>query len=241
MDIKGVIVNDTSKIITAFTEHFQNIYSIEPVDKDIQLTFLDHCREISQSDQEFLETPFTIDELKCALDSTQNNKSPGPDGLTFEFYKAFSPQICPLLLRLYSDAIKTGQLPTKFNEAFITLLPKKTENNSSVNDYRPISLLNTDYKLLTKMIFLRLKPFITDLIGQDQYCSNPDRNIDEMTHFLRDFISYCKETNLNAAPLSIDQEKAFDRVDHSFLFQVIDKCKIGSYLSNLIKLLQCYQ
>ena len=84
------------------------------------------------------------------------------------------------------------------------------------------------------MIFLRLKPYISDLIGHDQYCCNPDKNIDEMTHFIRDFICFSKEKNLNAAILSIDQKKAFGRIDHTFLFQVLEKSKIGLYLGQFI-------
>lgn len=236
IDSEGNKVDDYEDIKNIFTKHFTTIYSEEPVYTDAQDNFLKFCNQLDKTDEDLLGSAFTLDELRTALDSTKNNKSPGPDGLTFELYKTFFPLLGPLLLRLYSDAIKLGHFPPNFNEAYITLLPKKSENNTSPSDYRPISLLNTDYKLLTKMIFLRMKPLINQLIGHDQYCCIPDRNIDGMTHFLRDFIMYSKDKNLNVSLLSVDQEKAFDRVSHSFLFKVLEKCKISSLLIRYIKL-----
>ena len=184
-----------------------------------------------------IDTPITIQDIKTAINALHNDKSPGPDGLTAEFYKAFMPSLAPLLLTLYTTSYLQGALPQMFNEAYITVLEKSPNDRTSVGGYRPISLLNTDYKILAKILVNKIQPHLHTIVHPNQYCSIPGRNIETLNHNIRDIITYAHLKNTQAALLSIDQEKAFDRVAHSYLFEVLRKCNLGSHFEGWVRLL----
>ena len=124
-----------------------------------------------------------------------------------------------------------------FNEAYITVLEKSPNDRTSVGGYRPISLLNTDYKILAKILVNKIQPHLHTIVHPNQYCSIPGRNIETLNHNIRDIITYAHLKNTQAALLSIDQEKAFDRVAHSYLFEVLRKCNLGSHFEGWVRLL----
>uniref|UniRef100_A0A674MA14 Reverse transcriptase domain-containing protein n=1 Tax=Takifugu rubripes TaxID=31033 RepID=A0A674MA14_TAKRU len=111
-----------------------------------------------------LGAPITISEVKDAISSLQSNKSPGPDGFTTEFYKTYSEAIAPTLVRVFNDARAKGLLPPTMSEASITLLLKKDKDPLLCSSYRPISLLNVDFKILAKVLASRLQRVISALI-----------------------------------------------------------------------------
>ena len=164
-------------------------------------------------------------------------KSPGPDGLTAEFYSRFLPQLSPILVTVFADIAENQKLCESQKLSYITVIPKKQTNRRQVKNYRPISLLNVDYKIITKILATKLRPFLASLVHTDQTCAIPGRNIHQHTHFIRDFITYSETNNISTCILSIDQEKAFDRLAHSFLFKVLDACNFGPYFSSWIRIL----
>ena len=89
--------------------------------------------------------------------------------------------------------------------------------------WKPISLLSTDYKILTKILANRLKQVLPDVISEEQNCSIPDKTISHNLFLIRDIIPYAKDKNNNFYLLQIDQEKAFDKTDRFFLFKAIKK------------------
>ena len=89
--------------------------------------------------------------------------------------------------------------------------------------WRPISLLCTDYKILTKILANRLKQILPKIISQEQNCSIPQRTIFNNLFLIRDLIKYQKEKKNKFYLLQIDQEKAFDKIDRPFLFQTMEK------------------
>ena len=122
--------------------------------------------------------------------------------------------------------------------SYITLLPKEESGSlTDTKNYRPISLLNSEYKILTSIIASRVGTHLEELVHKDQTCSIQNRNILQHCHFLRDLISSTYKTNEHICILSIDQAKAFDRVAHDWLFKVIDKCNLGNFVSSWIKIL----
>ena len=122
-------------------------------------------------------------------------------------------------------------------QSYITLIPKNGQDLTNVKNYRPISLLNSDYKILSKILTSRLKPRITMLVHKDQQCAVKERKIHTHLHNIRDLITYCREKLTKAYILSIDQEKAFDRVDHNFLHLVLRECNLGQYVRDWVKIM----
>ena len=122
-------------------------------------------------------------------------------------------------------------------QAVIVLLPKKP-NSETPADYRPITLLNIDYKILTKYLNQVYFPeFLKANISPEQLCAVPGRNIHNGTIFIRDVIEYCRDKEKSGILMSLDQRKAFDLVDRKFMFQVLEKMNFNNDVLAVIKTL----
>ena len=159
------------------------------------------------------------------------NKSPGPDGLTTEFYHTFWTELADDLCAVYNYAHEQEQLPDTQATSILRLLFKKGKRRHLKN-WRPIALLNTDYKILSTTIANRLKPTLSQVIGEQQTCGIPGRTIFETTMALRNIVHDVKTRGANGILISLDQEKAFDRVNRPFLEKIMKKLNYGpSFLS----------
>ena len=112
----------------------------------------------------------------AALKGLQTGKSPGSDGLPIEFYSAFWELLCDPLLSVLNDCFRVGSLCTSQREALLRLIYKKDDKRLAKN-WRPISLLNCDYKLASKIITDRLKQVMPSIVHSDQTCSVVGRSI----------------------------------------------------------------
>ena len=170
-----------------------------------------------------LERDITAYEVKVALFQMKKNKSPGLDGLTVEFYQTYWNIICSDILEVYNRCLKNNRLCNTMNSALIRLIYKNSGDRCELKNWRPISLLTVDYKILSKVITNRLKLVMPLLIGEEQTCGVVGRKIQDNLMVLRDVIDYVNLENLEAALISIDQEKAFDRISWNYMFTVMTK------------------
>jgi hypothetical protein len=106
-----------------------------------------------------------------------------------------------------------------------------------LNNWRPISLLNVDYKILSKVITNRLKTVASLVIGAEQTCGLAGRSIFDNLHFLRNTFDYCKQRQLPCIAVCFDQAKAFDSLDHDYLFEILRKMNFGPTFLYFVKLL----
>ena len=160
----------------------------------------------------------TEHELQTVLKTMENNKSPGPNGLSTNFYKHFWQIFGHELTSVFKYTFDHGQLPLTQRRGIISLLFKKGDR-TKLQNWRPITLLNTHYKILTRALANRLKHTLPLLIHTDQTACIPGRTINDNIRLIQDTVTYAIETDTPLALISIDQLKAFDRLSHAFLFQ----------------------
>ena len=181
---------------------------------------------LSDAEREQCEGLFTKDELFAALKGLQTGKSPGSDGLPIQFYSAFWDLLCDPLLSVLNDCFRVGSLCASQREALWRLVYKKDDKRLAKN-WRPISLLNCDYKLASKIITDRLRQVMPSIVHSDQTCSVVGRSIFSNLHLVRDTLDMINKTDETGILVTLDQMEAFDRVDHEFLMRVLTKFGFG--------------
>jgi hypothetical protein len=170
---------------------------------------------------ESLEAPITVEECFIALNRMKNNKTPGKDGLTKEFYHKVFPIISKQFLAVVNDIFESESLSSSQRHGLITLACKDNDNAELLKNWRPISLLNVDYKIISKVLSIRLGSVLSNIIHLDQTCGVSGRSILDNCHLIRNVVDYSTQKRIYLALLTLDQSKAFDRVSFDFLFQAL--------------------
>ena len=234
----GDIVSDDNGIASVFCNFYSNLFSSDDnVNSNLQNDLINClCSTVDANDKEDLNRDISLEEVRTALISAANNKSPGIDGIPYEFYRKFFDVIGTDLIDVYNCIFAEGILSDSQRTAVISLIPKKGDLLNA-NNWRPISLLNTDYKLLAKVLQIRLSKVMNSLVNEFQTCSIPGRSIHSNMFIVRDIIEYANSDNSSIALLSLDQEKAFDKVDWGFLMKVLRKLDLGDNFIKWISIL----
>ncbi|CAM2096462.1 unnamed protein product [Caretta caretta] len=199
---------------------YTSLFSLDPTDPSACRVLWKELPTVSASDRDWLELPLTLAEFSEALCHMPTNKSPGMDGLTMEFYRVFWDVLGPDLVTVWAEALQSGVLPLSCRRAVLALLPKKGDLRD-LRNWRPVLLLSTDYKIVAKAISLRLRSVLGDMIHPDQTYTFPDCSIFDNLFMVRDLLELGCRDSLLFALLSLDQEMAFDRVDHGYLLSTL--------------------
>ena len=165
------------------------------------------------------------------LKAMPNGKSSGTDGFPVEFYKVFWIDLKDILLSCYVAAFRTGKMSISQRRGIITLIPKKISVPFLLKNWRPISLLNTDYKIATRCIASRLKQVLHSIIHPDQTRYLKGRYIGENVRLLFDVIEHAKENEIPGLLFFADFGKAFDTLNLNFIMQALNFFKFGNDLN----------
>ena len=233
-DENGCEVNKSNDLMNVVSKFYTNLYSATKTCKKTQKSLLKNItRTFSSVQKDFLDAPITHEELEKAVSSLNDEKSPGLTGFPAEFYKRFWPLLKTRYLQFINYAFSNA-FPLSLNTSVTTLIYKDKGTLTDIANYRPISLINTDIKILSKTLTNRLKPMLASVLHKSQSAVS-SRQIDHTLHMIRDLIDMANQEDLEAAFIFLDQEKAFDRVDHEFLYQTMKAFGIGENFITWVK------
>lgn len=190
---------------------------------------------LSHDHSSHCEGLLSLSECSQVLHSMAKNKSPGSDGLPVEFYLAFWDDIGQLVVNSFNYAFERGYLSDEQGRAIISLLPKPGKDVRYLKNWRPIALLNTDYKIAAKCIASRMKHVLNTIISYEQTGFLKGRFIGENIRLVQDLIWYCNEKSVPGGLLFLDFMKAFDRLDWSFIQCTLSYFNFGSQFKHWIK------
>ena len=171
-------------------------------------------------------------EVEKAILKLNKNSAPGPDGLTAGLFQNQIKLFVPLLTDLFNEILTKNRLPPSFTLAIIKLLPKKSNTIKKASDLRPISLINTDQKILSHVLANRIKPLFDTIIGQLQYAHLTERNIHTALTKIRQYSTCLKK---NDSLCALDFTKAFDCVNRDFLNAILKQLPISETTIKLIE------
>ncbi|PFX30003.1 Transposon TX1 uncharacterized 149 kDa protein [Stylophora pistillata] len=216
-DPDGSIVSSPSALCASLRSFYSCIFTASPTDPLVQSSLLRNLTATLPRDQaSHCEGSLTPSGVLKALKGMARGKAPGLDGLPMEFYLKFWDVIGPDLVTVLNSCFFSGCLSLSQRRGVITLAFKKG-NRLDPRNWKPISLLNVDYKLASRTIAGCLLDVIHLGVKRDQTCGVPGRYIGENVALLRDVVTYAESSATPIAVLSLDQEKAFDRVDWGFM------------------------
>jgi hypothetical protein len=188
--------------------------------------------------------------VEMALKKAKNGSATGLDGCPYELWKTLNWEyqearklnrpgfdIVGTLTAVFNDIQEHGiENNTDFTEGWMCPLYKK-KDKTEIENYRPITLLNTDYKLLTKALSLQLLEAIKHIVHKDQAGFIPGRSIFNHIRLTKIMIQYAEATEHNGAIIALDQEKAYDRITHEYLWKVLEAFELPEHFINTVKTL----
>ena len=169
---------------------------------------------LSQSHIDLLNTPFTSQDIKKAYFSSKPLKSPGPDGTPPFFFQHNWDLVGADVIRSVKAFLHSGFILKEQNKTFITLIPKKDRPQNS-RDFRPISLCNSSYKIIAKLLANKLKTIMGDLVDKYQNAFVQGRQMTDnclISHEITNWVRKRKKGNIFAGILKVDLSKAYDRI-----------------------------
>jgi len=236
--VNGKTLTDQKEIMQETTHFYKNLFTKRETD-DINLSeILDNyvVPKLTTSMAESLEGKISYAELLNTLKYMKNDKSPGTDGFSAEFFKFFWRELNAFLLRSINEAYETNSMSISQTQGIITMLPKQDKPKQFLKNLRPISLLNVVYKLASGTIANRIKKVLPHLISEDQNGFMAGRYIGENTRVIFDILEYCETFQIPGLLMQIDFEKAFDSVDWDFIRKTLEFFGFGNFIIKWVNL-----
>ena len=223
VNTRDSILTEPRSILSELKRFYNNLYkSSRESSASIQNQFLNaNLKTLDNEQKELCEGKLKVNEVKIVLKSMANGKSPGSDGYPAEFYKFFWQDIGEYLMNSLNEAFEVGELSHTQKQGVITLLPKGDKPREFIKNWRPISLINVDCKLLSGVLAHRLKKVLPKIIGNEQKGFLKNRYIGENIRTVYDLMEYLETSNKNGMLLLLDFEKAFDSIEWDYLNKVL--------------------
>ena len=231
-------INDRKEILNEVRSFYEKMYTEQIVDEEKMNQMINNISvKLNVEEKNDIEGPLTEYECACALRNMNNNISPGSDGITTEFYKIFWNDIKSFYIKSLNYSFENGSLTTLQKQGIISLLPKKDKNLDDLKNWRPLTLLNTDYKIATKAIANRIKKYLPNLIDCSQTGFIKGRYIGENIRLIQETIEKLENENSPGLLFFADFEKAFDSISHKYILRCLEAFNFGA---DIIKWVECF-
>ena len=240
-DDNDKIINNPEGILEIQACSYEKLFSTKHININNHTTythFLQNLPKLSVSVSDYLEEPITISEVEFSIINSKTNKAPGPDGFSNEFFKFFQNELKHWLLRVYFESQKKGSFSDSVIEGTITCIPKTGKERNLLQNWRPLTLLNSTYTFFSSIIAKRIKNTLEFIINPDQTGFISDRFIGENTRLLLDTLQYCEANSVRGLMVIVDYAKAFDTIEWPFIEFSLKKFGFGEFIINSVKLLQ---
>ncbi|KAL9240981.1 hypothetical protein vseg_015142 [Gypsophila vaccaria] len=220
--MKGNLCSQPTAIQEAFIEYYQHLLGSSKETTKIHRRIIDQGPRCSEESGNRLLMPITRKEIKEALFSIPDNKSPGPDGYTSKFFKDAWATIGEDMIEAVKDFFVHKKLLTQENATNLTLIPK-CDAPKIVMHFRPIACCNVVYKVISKLLCTRLASVLPHIIDKNQGAYIQGRNIQENILIFQDLVRlYERPHSSPRCLLKIDLQKAYDSVEWNFVAQMLD-------------------
>lgn len=235
LNINGEITSDPELIFPEVQKYFKKEFSNEDDLQEINTSspLYQDLPSLSQVDAHKCEEQISEKEILDSINAAQPNRAPGLDGLPIEFYKLFWEDLKSLLLKLIQNFQQSGLLPASLKKIVIKPTPKPGDRSQLIN-WRPISLINTDYKIISRIFSRRISAVVSSLLLSDQSYCVPGRTIYNNLHLIRNIINHANRTNSSLGVLALDQSGAFNKISHKYLKHLLEIHNFGPSLRRCI-------
>ena len=240
----SIVITNQAEIENEVTKFYKNLYSNKDyLLNDISLhEFLETCPNeyypsIDVYDNNYMSKEISMEEMEAILKDAKNGSAPGQTGLTYEFYKKFWNRLGHFLTKAANYSYETGALPNCLSRGTISLLPKEDKDKTLLANWRPLTLLSVEYKLISGCIAKRLGTLLPKIIHPDQNGFVGGRYIGESVRLVFDAMHHAKVNKVKGLLLLVDFEKAFDSVSHNFILKCLDFFGFNTESKNWIKIL----
>ena len=207
----GSIVTRPDGILGEARQFYQRLYSRGVVSADAQDEILQSVQSsLTLNQQSDLEKPIELQEVLSAIQEASSQSSPGKDGIPYGFYKRFKKEIAPILVQIYNEVLGGKSLKPGALESVIILIYKNKGSEEELKNWRPISLLNCDLKILTKILAKRLQTHIASIIHEDQAGFVSGRLIQDNCMMVGQILECNRISPVVGGLYFLDQEKAYD-------------------------------
>uniref|UniRef100_W5NLN7 Reverse transcriptase domain-containing protein n=1 Tax=Lepisosteus oculatus TaxID=7918 RepID=W5NLN7_LEPOC len=216
LNIDGCETQNPLEISRYVSDFYGKLYTSKACSTDKMCDFLNSLKEdfktIDEGFKAICDKEISISEIKKVIDKLKVNKSPGNDGLTTEFYKTFRDDLAELLLLVFKESIEKGVLPTSMTQGLITIIPKPDKDHLLIDNWRPITLINNDGKILASIFAERLKTGLDSIIDESQSGFMKGRHICNNIRLVLDLVHYGELISQDSFILFVDFYKAFDTI-----------------------------
>jgi len=239
---EGVEITGHKQLLLEIENFYQNLYHSEYAGSHELFADFVHSVQLpklSDDDEENLEGELTIEECRHILKTFNFGKSPGEDGFTVEFYTKFFELLASDLVESLNTSYSRGELSISQRRGVVTLIPKADSDTLKLTNWRPITLLNVDYKIASKAIATRIKKVLPQLIHTDQTGFMKDRFIGQNIRLLCDLLEQTELENIPGILLQLDFRKAFDTIEWPMIQQVLSIFNFGVSIKRWIETFYC--